>query len=35
MEPEITVEGNNRIRVQLAGVKNADQARRVISSTAN
>lgn len=34
-EPEITVEGNNRIRVQLAGVKNADQARRVISSTAN
>lgn len=34
-EPEITVEGNNRIRVQLAGVKNAEQARRVISSTAN
>ena len=34
-EPEITVEGNNRIRVQLAGIKNADQARRVISSTAN
>ena len=34
-EPEITVEGDNRIRVQLAGVKNADQARRVISSTAN
>lgn len=34
-EPEITVEGNNRIRVQLAGVKNADQARRVISFTAN
>ena len=34
-EPDITVEGNNRIRVQLAGVKNADQARRVISSTAN
>ena len=29
-EPEITVEGDNRIRVQLAGVKNADQARRVI-----
>lgn len=34
-EPNITVEGKNRIRVQLAGVKNADQARRVISSTAN
>lgn len=34
-EPNIMVEGNNRIRVQLAGVKNADQARRVISSTAN
>ena len=34
-EPEITVEGDNRIRVQLAGVKNADQARRVISATAN
>lgn len=34
-EPEITVEGDNRIRVQLAGVKDADQARRVISSTAN
>ena len=34
-EPDITVEGDNRIRVQLAGIKNADQARRVISSTAN
>lgn len=34
-EPNISVEGKNRIRVQLAGVKNADQARRVISSTAN
>ncbi len=34
-EPDISVEGDNRIRVQLAGVKNADQARRVISSTAN
>lgn len=34
-EPDITVEGDNRIRVQLAGVKNAEQARRVISSTAN
>lgn len=34
-EPDITVEGNNRIRVQLAGVNDADQARRIISSTAN
>lgn len=34
-EPEIQVEGENRIRVQLAGVQDADQARRVISSTAN
>ena len=34
-EPEISVEGENRIRVQLAGVKDAEQARRVISSTAN
>lgn len=29
-EPEITIEGNN-IRVQLAGVDNADQARKTIS----
>lgn len=29
-EPEISIEGNN-IRVQLAGVKNADQARETIS----
>ena len=34
-EPEITVEGDNRIRVQLAGVDNPEQARRIISSTAN
>ncbi|MBQ1385708.1 MAG: protein translocase subunit SecD [Erysipelotrichales bacterium] len=34
-EPEITVEGDNQIRVQLAGVKNQDEARSVISSTAN
>lgn len=34
-EPELTVEGENRVRVQLAGVQDADQARRVISSTAN
>ena len=29
-EPEITIEGNN-IRVQLAGVENADEARKTIS----
>lgn len=34
-EPEITVEGNDRIRVSLAGVKSPDQARRIISSTEN
>ena len=34
-EPEITVEGNHRIRVSLAGVDSPDQARRIISSTAN
>lgn len=34
-EPEITVEGSDRIRVSLAGVKSPDQARRIISSTAN
>ena len=34
-EPEITVEGDHQIRVQLAGVKNQDEARSVISSTAN
>lgn len=34
-EPDITVEGNDRIRVQLAGVSDADQARRIISSTAS
>ncbi|MGL5541490.1 MAG: protein translocase subunit SecD [Erysipelotrichaceae bacterium] len=34
-EPEIIIEGDNRIRVQLAGVKDIEQARRVISSTAN
>lgn len=34
-EPEITVEGDNRIRVQLADVDNPEQARRIISSTAN
>lgn len=34
-EPEIIIEGDNRIRVQLAGVSDQSQARRVISSTAN
>ena len=34
-EPEITIEGENRIRVKLAGIKNADEARRVIASTAS
>jgi SecD/SecF fusion protein len=34
-EPEIIIEGNNRIRVQLAGVKDQVQARRIISATAN
>ena len=34
-EPEITVEGNDRIRVSLAGVDSPDQAHRIISSTAN
>lgn len=34
-EPEITVEGDDQIRVQLAGVKDADEARRIISTTAN
>lgn len=33
-EPEITIEGENRIRVKLAGVKDIDSARNVISSTA-
>lgn len=33
-EPEISIEGNDRIRIKLAGVTNADDARRIISSTA-
>lgn len=33
-EPEITIEGDNHIRVKLAGVTNAEEARSVISSTA-
>lgn len=33
-EPEISIENDNRIRIALAGVKNQDEAREVISSTA-
>lgn len=33
-EPEITIEGDNRIRVRLAGVTNKEEAREVLSSTA-
>jgi len=33
-EPEITIEGDKRIRVRLAGVTDADEARNTISSTA-
>jgi len=34
-EPDIIIEGTNRIRIQLAGVTNQDEARTLISSTAN
>ena len=33
-EPEITIEGDNRIRIKLAGITNAEEARNTISSTA-
>ena len=33
-EPEITIEGDNHIRVKLAGITNVDDARDTISSTA-
>lgn len=33
-EPEIILEGNDRIRVKLAGVKDADSARRQLSTVA-
>ena len=33
-EPVITIEGDNRIRIKLAGIKNATDARNTISSTA-
>lgn len=34
-EPSIQVEGNNRIRVQLAGLDNQSSARELLSSSAN
>lgn len=33
-EPEISIEGEDKIRIRLAGVKNKDEARNVLSSTA-
>ena len=33
-EPEIILEGNDKIRVKLAGVKNPDQARNQLSTVA-
>lgn len=33
-EPVITIEGNDKIRVQLAGVTDQDEARRILSSAA-
>ncbi len=34
-EPQITVEGDNRIRVQLAGVADQESARQMLGTTAN
>ncbi len=34
-EPDILIEGTNRIRIQLAGITNQDEARKLISTTAN
>jgi len=34
-EPSISVEGNDRVRVQLAGVTDQDAAREMIGTTAN
>lgn len=34
-EPQIAIEGDDRIRVQLAGVHNPDSARAVLGTTAN
>ncbi len=33
-EPEITIEGEDKIRVKLAGITNKEEAREIISSTA-
>ena len=33
-EPEISIEGEDKIRIRLAGVKNKDEAREILSSTA-
>ena len=33
-EPEITIEGEDKIRIKLAGITNKEEAREVISSTA-
>lgn len=33
-EPVITIEGDNKIRVQLAGITNQDEARKILSSAA-
>ncbi|MEH7332748.1 protein translocase subunit SecDF [Neobacillus drentensis] len=34
-EPNIQIEGNNRVRVQLAGVKDQNKAREILSTQAN
>ena len=34
-EPEITIEGEDKIRVRLAGITNKEEAREVLSSTAS
>ena len=34
-EPEITIEGEDRIRVKLAGITNKEEAREVLSATAS
>ena len=34
-EPEIIIEGNDKIRVKLAGVKNPDDAREILGKAAN
>ena len=34
-EPEISIEGENRIRVRLAGITNKEEARDILSSTAS